>query len=418
MRQEGFPEPTRAAGLARLAAFAPRMGRAYAATRNHDFGPQERGNISLLSAHVRHRLVLEQELVATALAHHAPSACDKFVQEVFWRTYWKGWLEQRPSVWRTYQARLAAWEGRLRSEGGLRRAYEDAVSGRTGIACFDSWVRELVETGYLHNHTRMWFASIWIFTLRLPWELGADFTYRHFLDGDPASNTLSWRWVAGLHTRGKHYLARASNIRTYTQGRFDPTGELDEHASPLVEDAPPPPPVPLPLAEAPPAGTVALLLTEEDLNPESLPLGTARVVAIAGALATEDRSPLPVGGAVRAFAEAALADGLSRAGDAFSAPAERLDCFDSVIAWAKGTGAGAVVTAHAPVGPVAARLDRLVVLLRAEGLPLIRLRRDWDGTIWPHASRGFFQVRDRIPEVLSALGLLPGGGTRRRRAAV
>jgi deoxyribodipyrimidine photo-lyase len=66
-------------------------------------------------------------------------------------------------------------------------------------------VQELVETGYLHNHARMWFASIWIFTLRLPWELGADFFLRHLLDGDAASNTLSWRWVAGLHTKGKHY---------------------------------------------------------------------------------------------------------------------------------------------------------------------------------------------------------------------
>jgi deoxyribodipyrimidine photo-lyase len=73
-----------------------------------------------------------------------------------------------------------------------------ATFGRTGIACFDQWTGELLETGYLHNHARVWFSSIWIFTLRLPWKLGADFFIRFLNDGDSASNTLSWRWVAGL----------------------------------------------------------------------------------------------------------------------------------------------------------------------------------------------------------------------------
>ncbi len=86
-------------------------------------------------------------------------------------------------------------EEQLAASSGLRRAYERAVEGRTGIDGFDDWARQLVETGWLHNHTRMWFASIWIFTLRLPWALGAAFFLRHLLDGDPASNTLSWRWV-------------------------------------------------------------------------------------------------------------------------------------------------------------------------------------------------------------------------------
>ncbi len=94
------------------------------------------------------------------------------------------------------------------------------------------------SAGYLHNHARMWFASIWIFTLRLPWVLGADFFMRHLCDGDPASNTLSWRWVAGLHTRGKTYLARASNIATYTGGRFTPQDhDLAAFAPPLTEAA-------------------------------------------------------------------------------------------------------------------------------------------------------------------------------------
>ena len=102
-------------------------------------------------------------------------------------------------------------EGRakLAANAGLRLAFGRAVDGRTGIDGFDDWARELTATHWLHNHARMWFASIWIFTLRLPWALGADFFMRHLIDGDPASNTLSWRWVAGLHTRSKPYAARA-----------------------------------------------------------------------------------------------------------------------------------------------------------------------------------------------------------------
>lgn len=406
MIQDGLPAPSRRAGLERLALFAPRMGRAYAASRNHDHGPEDRSNVSMLSAHVRHRLVTEGELVEAALAHHAPSACDKFVQEVVWRGYWKGWLEQRPSVWTEYRARLARAVDALRTEGGLRRAYEDAATGRTGIDCFDAWARELAATGYLHNHTRMWFASIWIFTLRLPWVLGADLTFRHFLDGDPASNTLSWRWVAGLQTRGKHYLARAANIRAYTTGRFDPAGALDERAPPL-DEPPPGPPAPLPPAGRAPSGPVALLLTEEDLHPESWALGSARIVAVAGATCTDERSPLPLGEPVRRFADGAMADALARSSDRFGLDAERLPSFDAVPGWAGSSGARAVVTGYAPVGPVAARLDALERALGAEGIALIRLRRAWDEAIWPHATRGFFQVRDRIPVILERLGLLP-----------
>lgn len=208
-------EPTRVAGLARLAEFAPRMGRDYAAMRNTDGGPEGRC-VSALSPHVRHRLVSESELVGVAMAEHGPARAEKFIQEVFWRSYWKGFLELRPAMWRDYRAAVA----RMDAPPGLAAA----MAGETGIACFDAWARELVETGWLHNHTRMWFASIWIFTLRLPWQLGADFFLRKLLDGDPASNTLSWRWVAGLQTVGKTYLATADNIARYTDGRFRPRG--------------------------------------------------------------------------------------------------------------------------------------------------------------------------------------------------
>ena len=80
----------------------------------------------------------------------------------------------------------------------------------------------------------MWFASIWIFTLKLPWQLGAEFFMKHLADGDAASNTLSWRWVAGLQTKGKHYVAQAWNISKFTNNKYKNV-KLNEQAQPLED---------------------------------------------------------------------------------------------------------------------------------------------------------------------------------------
>ena len=201
-------EPTHTSALARLQRFVPRAGRDYASMRNYD----DTAQVSTLSPYLRHRIITEEEVLRATLSRYSPQTAEKFVQEVYWRTYWEGWLEQRPRIWTDYRTELRAALNRVQSESGLRQEWEAACKGETGIECFDHWARQLAETGYLHNHARMWFASIWIFTLRLPWTLGADFFLRHLLDGDPASNTLSWRWVGGLQTVGKTYLARPDNI--------------------------------------------------------------------------------------------------------------------------------------------------------------------------------------------------------------
>jgi len=244
-------EPTRSAALERLQRFVPLAGSAYASERNYDHGAGRHDNVSVLSPYLRTRLITEDDVLTAVLGRFSPKTAEKFVQEVYWRTYFKGWLEHRPSVWTAYRASLSRHLDDVHSRSGLRQVWEDACTGNTGIACFDSWADELVRTGYLHNHARMWFASIWIFTLNLPWELGADFFLRHLADADPASNTLSWRWVGGLHTQGKHYLARAWNIKRYTNGRFDPDGSLNETAGPLPF-VPHPPRIALPQDDRPP----------------------------------------------------------------------------------------------------------------------------------------------------------------------
>ena len=232
-------EPTRLAGLERLEKFAPRMGAHYSNQRHYDFGSGDHSGVSALSAWIKHRLITEEEILAKTLTHHNLSASMKFIQEVFWRSYFKGWMQQHPSVWSSYQANLALKLESLESDKACKANYDEAIDGRTGIACFDHWCNELKLKGYLHNHARMWFASIWIFTLRLPWELGANFFLRHLLDGDPASNTVGCRWGAGLQTAGKTYLARPDNIEKYTNGRFSPTG-LATHAVPLTGPKNPP----------------------------------------------------------------------------------------------------------------------------------------------------------------------------------
>ncbi|MEL7048918.1 MAG: FAD-binding domain-containing protein, partial [Pseudomonadota bacterium] len=231
-------QATRHAGLERLSAFLPRAGRAYAKSRNYDFGQHTRGNISGLSPFIRHRLITEDDVVRRTLQRHALTSAEKFVQEVCWRTYWKGWLEHRPGLWDAYIVHVENEQRRVAADPVLSAAYAEAIEGRTGITCFDDWVNELQSTGYLHNHTRMWFASIWVFTLELPWVLGADHFFRHLLDGDPASNTLSWRWVAGLQTKGKTYLARSDNIATFTEGRYPDTRQLSASAAALEDDLP------------------------------------------------------------------------------------------------------------------------------------------------------------------------------------
>ena len=189
----------------------------YAKLRNFDFGTNDRKNISGLSPYVTHGVVNEAELIKKVLKKHLFSKSEKFIQEVLWRVYWKGWLELRPDVWNDYLVNLK----KLREKYYSDKVYLNAVEGNTNIRCFNDWVKELKKTNYLHNHTRMWFASIWIFTLNLPWELGAEFFLKHLYDGDSASNTLSWRWVAGIQTPGKYYLASEWNIKKFTNNRYE-----------------------------------------------------------------------------------------------------------------------------------------------------------------------------------------------------
>ncbi len=392
-------EPTRAAGMKRLEQFVPRAGRDYAQSRNYDFGPDRRGNVSTLSPWLRHRLLTEEEVLSRVLSAHGEKVADKFIHEVFWRTYFKGWLEQRPSVWFSYQRNLVAQLERLENDATLNAVYRDAVSGHTGIECFDHWMSELNATGYLHNHVRMWVASIWIFTLRLPWELGADVFMRHLVDGDPASNTLSWRWVAGLHTKGKTYLARADNIAKYTDGRFQPQG-LANVAKPLVEATDHPRIEIRPQSEKPFSKPYLLLVTEEDMS--AADITSLRPTGVVGLLATDGRSPGQVGDLPLAFVEHAMNSALSPFGEIGQA---KDDWTEPLIKAAQTDKVDTIVTPYCPIGPTRVRLDRAEPQLNEAGIHLHRIWRPYDAHTWPHAKAGFFGFKKKIPSIMRVLNL-------------
>ena len=224
-------EASRAKAINQLDNFVKNSLAEYSRLRNFDFGPEKRSNVSCLSPYITHGIINEKEVIQKSLSKFSFSKNEKFIQEVLWRTYWKGWLELRPKVWTDYLLEL----NQIKNKFQNNQDYLSAIEGKTNIDCFNEWVKELKENNYLHNHTRMWFASIWIFTLELPWQLGAEFFMQHLYDGDAASNTLGWRWVAGVQTQGKHYLASEWNIKKFTNNRFQNI-KLNENAPPKVSE--------------------------------------------------------------------------------------------------------------------------------------------------------------------------------------
>ena len=194
--------------------------KSYSSKRNF-VEPPNHNNVSKLSPYIRRRYITEKQILKKIIKHKSDIKINEFVKQLFWRTYFKGWLETHPWVYKQYEKQNKIY----------------SIPSKTGIKYFDSWTEELIETGYLHNHARMWYASIWIFTLNKTWYSGAHFFKNNLLDWCPASNTLGWRWVAGLHTVGKHYIARENNISSFTNFNYKVENNLKENPLPLNCDS-------------------------------------------------------------------------------------------------------------------------------------------------------------------------------------
>ena len=394
-----YHKPSRSLALEKLTDFIPKAGLNYRNKRNYDFGPSNHNYVSQLSPFIRRRILTEAEVLKAILNKYSLSSSEKFVQEVFWRTYWKGWLEMRPSVWLDYQNDLKRLENQIMTQSGLRKSWETACEGQTDIECFDFWACELKETGYLHNHARMWFASIWIFTLNLPWQLGADFFLRHLLDGDPASNTLSWRWVAGIQTHGKTYLARRDNIFKFTNDRFDPIGLSNSAAA--LKGKPHPNLSILNLSNlANSTLRTGLLIHDDDLD--LLPVTNGLKIESAIALNNLDRiSPWSCAKSVHTFVNSLIEDTLIRYKDKIGA-VKIISTLDEVEGWYRENKIEQIVVAYAATGPNASFIKNL----NKRGLNIVQISKEYDQIAWPHATHGFFRFKEKIPALINELGLI------------
>ena len=358
--------------------------------------------VSRLSPAIRHRLIAEEEVVARVLEDYPFPVAEKFLQEVCWRSHWKGWLQMRPSIWDDYLRGLREWGDSPQGEKARR-----ILDHGSGNAIIDHFLRELKETGYLHNHARMWLAGWWVHQAGLPWQLGASHFLDHLLDADAASNTLSWRWVAGRQTPGKVYLARATNLARYLDVAEIPGGA---EALPMFdppEDLSPPEMETFRrdaglldgiAADTPEYSTSALLwIHSEDLSLETwLPDS----FEIAGIVSGDGMSTAGARGQWLLNARNDAANRTVRRWKCHVENAGSGDLAEKLVEMAGSLGLRHVVSAFIPIGPLGDQKKRIRSKLAASGIEWHEIHRDWDLRAWPLARAGFFPFWKQISRML------------------
>ena len=374
-------EISREGALKQLDAFINSELANYSFKRNFDLGPKDKSNVSCLSPYISHRLITEYEVAKSVLAKFPYQKVEKYIQEIFWRVYWKGWLELRPQVWTDFIEDLKG----LKEDDN----YKKAINGETQIECFNDWVKELKENNYLHNHTRMWFASIWIFTLNLPWQKGAEFFMKHLFDGDAASNTLSWRWVAGLQTKGKHYVAQSWNISKFTNNKYKNV-KLNENALPVTDKRE---------YKLNPLNFITednsnenLLLFENELNLENKNLKKYKNIYLV--LLSNDARRIKLGQKVLDYKSEIINDQKKRFEDLqiidevkFQTLADEINSFDVV---------------HPCIGE---NFSFLNSIRKKRNLELNFVLSEEDKFSWQFSNKGFFNFKNNIPKILTNFNL-------------
>ena len=374
-------EPSRKTALKNLDKFIESNLSEYSRLRNFDFGPDKRDNVSCLSPFVTHGVLNEIEIIKKSLAKFSFSKNEKFIQEVLWRTYWKGWLELRPNVWTDYLVSL----NNMREKFKNNKEYLNAIEGNTNIECFNEWVKELKENNYLHNHTRMWFASIWIFTLDLPWQLGAEFFMQHLYDGDAASNTLGWRWVAGVQTQGKHYLASEWNIKKFTNNRFSNI-KLNENAPPKVSEKTYSI-IKQNFANPQDIGQNNLLVFENNLSLENTDFKDNKFKKVYLVSNNNENRSIKLSEKVVKFKSHLTKDQEQRLKD------QSIDCEIIDVSEVKRIGEN-IISLYPTVGE---NLD----YLNSNNIKLNFLYRKLDQYSWQYCNKGFFNFKNYIPKIIS-----------------
>jgi deoxyribodipyrimidine photo-lyase len=178
----------------------------YAKTRNH-LG----GAVSRLSPYITRGVISLPAVRDRILQKYSPASAEKFIQELAWREYFqKVFTAKQQEIFSDLRFSRDDWH-----HTGVTTAISTAT---TGIAVIDSTLKELMETGYMHNHARMWTAMLACNVGKAHWYNMSRFLYYHLIDGDLASNTLSWQWVAGTSVQ-KQYVANQSLINNCSDVR-------------------------------------------------------------------------------------------------------------------------------------------------------------------------------------------------------
>ena len=184
----------------------------YAKTRNFHLG-----KVTRLSPYIRYGVLSLAEVRDFALKKvQNPNEAEKLVQELGWRDYWQRlYAEKGDGIWKDQEEYKTGYAAQVYAA----ELPADVAQGTTGMVCIDSFSRELRETGYLHNHQRMWMAAYLVHWRHVRWQVGARWFLAHLLDGDPASNNLSWQWVASTFSH-KPYFFNRENLEKYTNSEY------------------------------------------------------------------------------------------------------------------------------------------------------------------------------------------------------
>lgn len=175
----------------------------YGQTRNYLDGA-----VTRLSPYISRGVISTKKVMQHILAKGYPLAkAEKLLQELAWRDYWQQvWIAKGDAI----NTDLKNSQPDVLQQGMIKAIAE----AHTGIKAIDEGILELYETGYMHNHMRMYVASVTTNVARCHWLWPARWMYYHLLDGDWASNALSWQWVAGANSHKKYY-ANQENINRY-----------------------------------------------------------------------------------------------------------------------------------------------------------------------------------------------------------
>ena len=348
----------------------------YSSKRNFDLGTPHK-NVSKLSPYLRTRFINEEEVLKIAINKNNIKKIEKFIEEIFWRTYWRGWLETHPWVYHEY----------------IKSNRVQHMPKKTGIKCFDHWKEELLDTGYLHNHSRMWFASIWIFTLGYDWQSGADFFARNLIDFCPASNTLGWRWVAGLQTINKPYLAKSDNINYFTNYRFNPKGQLNEtgitnfqnHHNNEVVKFRGPKRIQLKNNEK-----VGIILNKNDLSINEI-FDKQKISNHCCLFSIDHENSL-----IREFQKKIDEDILNRNKHFYFTKN-----YEEIFSWLLAKKIKHLILPYETIGNKIFNNHQFKNKLKELDINYTFYLRDWDRHAFPHATKGFFKFKKNIPDLMN-----------------